>query len=294
VLAGVGVLLALALVGVGLLAVGGLLLEAARRRAALAAELRFTASVGDLRTVILLRRQLASERPRRRPWLRIGSAGARPIQRRGWQSFLRWPAVRIARVLVLAPAAGALAVAAWTASPLLFVLPGVLLMIAALDLIEPLAQEADHPTRFESLPVETAGLFREHLVVPGVALAAVLLLATLAATAIARSALALEVGATLALPTAFVLACCAAFSATNDPFAYINASPGLGQGIAAAPLLLAAFAVAVPLAAARSSWLHGHGPLSGILFFEVLSVSAAWIGLRFLARRMAKRSGVPG
>ena len=54
-----------------LLGVGGILLEAARRRAALTAELRFSASVQDLRAVVLLRRQLASERPRRRPWLRL-------------------------------------------------------------------------------------------------------------------------------------------------------------------------------------------------------------------------------
>ena len=48
----------------------------AARRAV--AELRFSASVQDLRTVILLRRQLASERPRRRPWIRLGRGGARP------------------------------------------------------------------------------------------------------------------------------------------------------------------------------------------------------------------------
>ena len=58
-------------------AIGGLRLEAARRRAELVAEMRFSASVQDLRTVILLRRQLASEHPRRKPWLRLrGAAGA--------------------------------------------------------------------------------------------------------------------------------------------------------------------------------------------------------------------------
>src|SRR6185312_1978090 len=52
-LAAAGVALALALFACGLLGVGGILLEAARRRAALAAELRFSASVKDLRTVVL-------------------------------------------------------------------------------------------------------------------------------------------------------------------------------------------------------------------------------------------------
>ena len=45
VLAAAGVTIAVALIGVGLLGVGGILLEAARRRASLAAELRFSASV---------------------------------------------------------------------------------------------------------------------------------------------------------------------------------------------------------------------------------------------------------
>jgi hypothetical protein len=196
-------------------------------------------------------------------------------------------------VLLLAAAAGAIAVAAWKASPVLAVLPGALLFVAALDLIEPLAQEADHPTRFESLPVETPALFRAHLVVPTAALVAVALTATAAATAIAGSVVALEVGAVLALPTALALACCAAFSATNDPFAYIAASPGLGQGIAVAPLGVAVVAVTVPLLAARSTWLHGHGPLAGLLFPESLILIAAWVSLQFLGRRMAKRSGVP-
>ena len=42
---------------------------------------------------ILLRRQLASERPRGEPWVRLRRAAARrdPVWRRGWQSFLRWP-----------------------------------------------------------------------------------------------------------------------------------------------------------------------------------------------------------
>lgn len=291
ILAGVGIALALALVGTGLLGVSGILLEAARRRAQLTAELRFTASVGDLRTVVLLRRQLASERPRRRPWLRIGTLPKSPVWGRGWQSFLRWPSVRIARVLLLAAAAGAISVAAWKASPILFVLPGLLLFVAALDLVDPLAQEADHPTRSELLPTDTAGLFRRHIGAPSVALAVVLVFATLVATAVAGSTLALGVGLLLAPATAFVLICCAAFSATNDPFAYLGA-PGVGPAVTGAPIGVAMVIVALPLIAARGAWLQGKSPITGLVFPEIAFAALAWGAANLLGRRMAKRAGV--
>src|SRR6185312_9773011 len=129
-----------------------LALEAAQRRAQLVAEMRFSASVQDLRTVILLRRQLASELPRRKPWLRLRGGS---IWRRDWQSFLRWPVVRVGRVILLAVAAGGLAVGGFDLTPVLFALPGPLLFVAALDLIEPLAQESDHPTRRLMLPLKS-------------------------------------------------------------------------------------------------------------------------------------------
>ena len=112
-LAALGVAVALAAGWLGLRRLGGLSLEAARRRATLAAEMRFSASVQDVRTVILLRRQLASEKPRRRPWLRLRAPrlARRPVWRRGWQSLLRWPAARLVRVLLAGAAAGAVAVA---------------------------------------------------------------------------------------------------------------------------------------------------------------------------------------
>lgn len=64
-------LVLLALPAAGLAGVGGTSLEAARLQAGLAAELRFALTMQDVRTVILLRRQLAAEGPRRRPWVRL-------------------------------------------------------------------------------------------------------------------------------------------------------------------------------------------------------------------------------
>ena len=69
----------------GLRALGGISLEDARRRAELAAELRFAVTLQDLRVVILLRRQLASEVPRRRPWLRLRDS-SHAVWQRNWQS----------------------------------------------------------------------------------------------------------------------------------------------------------------------------------------------------------------
>src|SRR6185312_13735540 len=199
-----------------------LALEAAQRRAQLVAEMRFSASVQDLRTVILLRRQLASEHPRRKPWLRLRGGYANPIWRRDWQSYLRWPVVRIARVVLLAVAAGGLAVGGFDLTPVLFALPGPLLLVAALDLIEPLAQESDHPTRRLLLPFTASELIRLHLYAAFVTMALVLAIATAtAAVAGGNPGLAIGVGAVVFLPLAGVLVCAAAVSATNDPYEFI-------------------------------------------------------------------------
>jgi len=292
-LAAAGVAIALALAGLGLLGVGGILLEAARRRAALAAELRFSASVQDLRTVVLLRRQLASERSRRRPWLRLPPArpGGHPVWRRGWQSFLRWPPARIARVALLGVAAGALAVGAWSAAPLALLLPGLLLFVAGLDLVEPLAQESDHPTRRQLLPVASGGLIRRHLAAPAAATAVVVLLATATATAISRDPVALGIGLLACVPVALALACSAAFSATADPYAYVL-SPELGAAVSAAPLVAASVVVGVPLLFAWAAHRHGGSVLSaaaGGAAFVALVVAAA---VPFLARQFDNRDAV--
>jgi hypothetical protein len=292
-LAGVGVAAALALLAAGLLGIGGMLLEAARRRARLAAELRFSASVQDLRTVILLRRQLASERPRRRPWLRLGIAGAggRPVWRRAWQSFLRWPLARIGRVVGLALATGAAAVGAWHVSIVLAVVPGALLFVAALDLVEPLAQESDHPTRTQLLPVAPGHLIRSHLIAPGVALTLVVAVAALAAAAISGDAVAFELGAVAALPTGFGLALCAALSATNDPYEFIL-NPTLGYTQTFGPMVAALVFCAAPILVGRAAWLQGNPTVGPALGVEVALAMVAVGGAEFLARRMTRRQAV--
>jgi hypothetical protein len=290
-LAALGGALALALLAAGLLGIGGLALEAAQRRAQLVAEMRFSASVQDLRTVILLRRQLASEHPRRRPWLRLGGgrASAHPIWRRDWQSFLRWPAVRVARVVLIAVAAGGIAVAGFSQTPVLFALPGPLLFIAALDLIEPFAQEVDHPTLRLLLPSPSAVLWRRHLVAPTVAAGLVLALAAVSAAVIGEDAgLALGIGAISLVPVSLVLICAAAASTTNDPYEFILI-PQLNMTVSAAPVVLSAIATFLPLFVA---WKveGGDGTRVGAALVGVpIGVAFALLGLGVLEWRAGKR-----
>jgi hypothetical protein len=311
-LAALGTLLVLAVLAAGLLGIGGLALEAAQRRAQLVAEMRFSASVEDLRTVILLRRQLASERPRRRPWLRLpgtvsgspppaAAAGpaspplaaprsAHPVWRRDWQSFLRWPAVRIGRVVLIAVAAGAIAVAGFDLTPVLFALPGPLLFIAALDLIEPLAQENEHPTLRLLLPRPSADLIRGHLVACVVATGVVLAIATAAAALIGGNpGLALGVGVIGIIPGALVLACAAAVSATNDPYEFILLSPELTQAINFAPLMIAMIAIFLPLFLAWKVEGGDGSRIGASLAVAPVSLGLGLIGIGVLSWRANKR-----
>jgi Family of unknown function (DUF6297) len=288
-LAAVGAVLALAVLVAGLLGIGGLRLEAARRRAELVAEMRFSASVQDLRTVILLRRQLASEHPRRKPWLRLRVTTHNPIWRRDWQSFLRWPVVRIVRVVLIAVAAGGLAVAGFDLTPVLFALPGPLLLVAALDLIEPLAQESDHPTRRLLLPLTTSELIRRHLWAPATAMALVLVIATAtAAVASGNPGLALGVGAVVFLPLAAVLICAAAVSATNDPYEFAL-SPQLAQTVSLAPIVVSLMAGFLPLFIAWKIEGGTGARVSGVFAIDLVLVFLVFVGLAALSLRFNKR-----
>jgi hypothetical protein len=287
----VGAVLTLATLAAGLLGIGGLRLEAARRRAELVAEMRFSASVQDLRTVILLRRQLASELPRRKPWfrLRLGGAAGGPIWRRDWQSYLRWPLVRIVRVVLIAVAAGGLAVGGFDLTPVLFALPGPLLFIAALDLIEPLAQESDHPTRRLLLPVATADLIRRHLWAPIAAMAFVLVIAAAtAAVASGDPGLALGVGAVVFLPLAGALTLAAAVSATNDPYEYAL-NPQLSMLASLGPIVATMIAGFVPLFFAWKVEGGNGARVGGTLGADIVILILAVAGLGILGWRFDKR-----
>jgi hypothetical protein len=174
----VGVVVTAAVLAAAAARLGDMSLEAAERRGRLAAQLRFALSLQDIRAVILLRRRLSAEVPRARPWMRLPGGGGRPkpgavLRRRGLHSLLRWPATRILRVAGLGIVAGFAAGGAWKGTTPLVLVAGIALFVAALDALEPLAQEWDHPTRRDSFPLRPGRLAAASLFVPAVVLAVV-------------------------------------------------------------------------------------------------------------------------
>ena len=160
-----------AIVVVGLFRLGRLSLEAAERRSALVGQLRFAATVRDLRTVMVLRRQLVQEQHRMRPWVRLPGRPRHTIWRRDLHGILRFPAVRLARMAALtAVAAVALHIAYHDTAPAA-VIAGLALYLVGLDAIEPLAQEIDQADRASAIPKERGLLLLHHLPAPAVLLA---------------------------------------------------------------------------------------------------------------------------
>jgi hypothetical protein len=254
---------------VGLAVVGGTSLEAALRQAGLAAQLRFAVTMQDVRTVILLRRQLSSEGPRRRPWVTISGPVRRgPVWRRDWQGVLRWPAPRILRVVVLGAAAGVAATAAWEGTPVLVALAGLALLVGALDAIEGLAQEADHPTLSRSLPFGSGWLVLRHLAVPTVLMLGASVVGILVGGALGPGGLpaVIGIGLVAAIPAAIAAVVGAAVSVSVGPAINPLEVGPLANAIAGAkaagPPLLAVVGV-LPLAAARIAVDDRHSALAG-------------------------------
>jgi hypothetical protein len=204
----------------GIRAVGGLSLEAAERRGRLVSHLRFVATFQDLRTVMLLRRQLAAEVPRERPWIRLRPSTKRTAitWRRDWRGINRWPATRLVRLALLGIAAGLATAGAWTGTTPLVLVAGGALYLAGLDAVEGLAQEVDHPDRRDSFPHAEGAINLHHLAAPSIVLAVTLLLGVAAAAAVwGDPARVLRIALPLVLPTAVMAVGAAAVSTLRQP-----------------------------------------------------------------------------
>jgi hypothetical protein len=273
----------------GLAGLAGTSLEAARRRAGLAAQLRFAVTTQDLRAIILLRRQLASEIPRRRPWLRLARSDGprRAVWRRDWQSFLRWPLVRVVRVCVLGVVAGVSLFGVWRGTTPLVLIAAFALMVAAFDAVEPIGQEVDHPMRLGLLPVAPGEVIRRHLVAPVVLMAGVSLIAVATVVAAGGPGGLVAVVVVMLVPTALLSLCCAALSVTNDPFKYVL-TPQIGYLQTGFPVVLVIIGVSGPVLLARAAARHGAvaaGAAIGCEFVVLLICAAviAWLGNRISA-----------
>jgi hypothetical protein len=179
------VAISLVVLGAGLARLGRVSLESAERRSRLVGQLRFAATLQDVRTVVVLRRQLALELPRLRPWVRVPVRGSerRPVWRRGLRGALRWPAARVGRLVLLGVVAGLALRGVWAGTTPLLVLAGAALFLAGLDATEAMAQELDHPSLTESVPVAAGSLRVRHLPV------AVAVMALVAAVGVAAAVL---------------------------------------------------------------------------------------------------------
>jgi len=277
----------------GLAAVAGTSLEAALRRAGLVGELRFAVTLQDLRTVLLLRRQLAQEQPRTRPWVRL-RPGPGVVVRRDLRGLARFPAVRIVRMLALGAAAGAALRGMWSGTTPLLILAALCLFLAALDAIDPLGQDVDRPDRWGTFPVPDGKLLLRHLIVPTAAMVLVGLVGLGTAAALGPSALVAELAGVILPLAAFAAVVAATGSVVMGPAdnSKVIASPeaaGIGLvGRAAWPPALVALALA-PLLAARSAVADGLPPVAtaaNVAFLAGLPVAGAvwWISFRKASR----------
>ena len=192
----IAIVVALAMAGTALNLGGRLRVEALARRGELVSQLRFAATVQDLRTVVQLRRQLRSEALRTRPWgqrhrpLRPTpertTGGRTPsadrpdghpsplvVWRRDSRSLRRLPAARFARIALLAALGGVGGALTVSASPLFGLVLLASLFLAGLESLEPLSQEIDRPDITDSIPIERGWIYAHHLAAPAVLLVAV-------------------------------------------------------------------------------------------------------------------------
>src|SRR5262245_10697769 len=171
-LVGIGVVAAASVAAV--LVAGRLRTEPLVRRADLVAQLHFAVTMQDLRTVMLLRRQLRGERPRDEPWLRVprrgGDRASRAVWRRDWNGLLRYPLARLTRMSALAVAAGLSAVAVLRGTTPAVIGVGIALYLLGLDAVEPLAQEIDHPDHTDGFPHPRGWVLVRHVAPPAIAL----------------------------------------------------------------------------------------------------------------------------
>ncbi len=300
---------AVALPIIGLLVIGGLSIEAARRRTALVGQLRFAVTQQDLRTVVLLRRQLASERPRGRPWfpgLPRPIARRFPVMARDIRSIARWPVVRVVRVVVLGIAAGLAARAMWSGTTPLIIVCGLVAYVAALDAEEPLAQDIDHPGLLTGQPVVDGLVLFRHLAEPVVVMIGVGVVAVATAYLVDPSPMVLQVGAIALLPAALAGVAGAAVTVVSEAILDSTSEAFIPPEVAGPRLLFRtawppAIAVIgfVPVLVARAAAEHGRvattaAVTAGVPVVLLCAAVFGWVRFRADIHRSLAEAGMGG
>lgn len=280
----------------GVAVVGGTSIEAARRRAGLVSELRLAVTRQDLRTVVLLQRRLAQDAARRQPWVRVPRGDRHPVFRRGLHGLARLPLARVLRVLGLCSIAVVAAVGAWRGTTPLLVVSGIALWAAALDVIEPLAQEFDHPDRWAGYPVAYGDLLLRHLVAPAVVLLLAASVPVAVVAAIVQPSNVLQTAAAVLIPACAAAVFAAASSVATSPFDMSAMQTLIPPETLGAQLIFrmvwppaVAVLATLPVLAARAAVRH-HLPPFGAAMSYVLPVGTmlAIVGV-WLSRRKPSR-----
>lgn len=268
-LAGPALLLVLA--AFALLGLERLSIDALSRRSALVSQLRFAVTMRDLRTVVLLRRQLSNEQHRVRPWFRTPRLVRKPVTRRGVQSIARFPLSRIIRMVLLAGVTAAAQVAAFRGTTPMVVVSGLAAFVLGLECVEPFAQEIDRPERCDALPQERGWLLVRHLPVPAAVAALFGLIGVAGIVAFHRTTMSWKLGLLLVLPVVWAGAAGAVLNvmsglpepavtgAVNDVLPPEVA--GMREVFRTVKPLAVAISGSLPVLAARSAVRHGHQPI---------------------------------
>ena len=218
-----GPVLVLSAAALALLGLERLSIDALSRRSALVSQLRFAVTMRDLRTVVLLRRQLSNEQHRVRPWFRTPRLVRKPVTRRGVQSIARFPLGRVIRMVLLAGVTAAAQVIAFRGTTPMVVVSGLAAFVLGLECVEPFAQEIDRPERCEALPQQRGWLLVRHLPVPAAVAAVFGLLGVAGIVALHRTAMSWHLGLLLVLPVVWA----------GAAGAVLNVMSGLPEPVAA-------------------------------------------------------------
>lgn len=205
---------------------GHLSIEALARRSTLVSQLKFAVTLQDIRTVVLLRRQLSQEHMRQSPWFSVPDSLRRNIVvTRSLRSLAHFPARRLARMALLSVLASVSLVAVWRGTTPALVVSGLALFMLGLDVIEPLSQEVDQPDRTDALPVERGLLLAQHLLVPALTTLPFVLIGTAVAYALEPHGMTLVAGALIGIPAALAGVAGAVINAVKgapDPLSEAN------------------------------------------------------------------------
>ena len=268
------------------------------RRANLVSQLHFAVTMQDLRTVVLLRRQLRGEQPRTRPWWRMKTSSSVNATRAVWQRDLRglarYPASRLVRMATLAAAGGVCAVVVDRGTTPLVLGVAAALYLLGLDAIEPMSQEIDHPDHADAVPHERGWLLVRHFAAPAAALVPFALIGA-AVVAVVEPEHALGALA-LCVPMAWAGACGAVVSVVRDSFDPVSPSaatvavPPEFAGFTSTlnmliPLVASIVASLTPLAM-RESPTVGTAVRMTVLNLLVVGVAGRWVVRREAWREM--------